>query len=544
MQKYYKKLVVVLLAGLSLTGCSLKTSSLSSSSMTSAAISTLTAASSATSSVSSVSSASSSNLLVSSSDKAEAIQAAYYRQYLKQQGTYCMPTTGNSKMLVVPVQFKGKEATSAEQETAEQRIDAAFFGTSEKTGWESVSSFYNKSSYGKLDIGGEVAPFYTTDETLNQYLASSNSSGSPTGGTNSILEGIYKTYFTGSDPKYKISDYDSDGDGTIDSVYMVYYYPYSNYSEETNLTDDSGFLWAYTYWENSNSYDELGVYSWSSYYFMEEGGYSLPDAHTFIHESGHILGLNDYYNCDPYKMIDGTQWYDLTAPAGGLTMQDNNVLDQDSMSKYSFGWIDPVAIDETSASATYSLKPFESSGDSIIIGNSLNGTAFDEYLIIEFYTPTGLNYMDSFGNKKYSNSYLQGFTVPGIKIYHADQRLGKISYKTEGRTSGWYWDEEYVENPNFSSSSSTDYYGMLSSNTPSYSNDGNNQLQLMEAEGTDRFITEHEFNPSNANALFRICMLQKMILLLTITIYSKKAMFSTIYSLRLFLMTDHLFLAR
>jgi hypothetical protein len=108
--------------------------------------------------------------------------------------------------------------------------------------------------------------------------------------------------------------------------------------------------------------------------------------------------------------------------------------------------------------------------------------------------------MDSFGNKKYSNSYLQGFTVPGIKIYHADQRLGKITYKTEGRTSGWYWNEEYVENPDLSSTSSTDYYSMLSSNTPSYSNDGNNQLQLMEAEGTDRFITEHEFNPSNANA--------------------------------------------
>ena len=52
----------------------------------------------------------------------------------------------------------------------------------------------------------------------------------------------------------------------------------------------------------------------------------------------------------------------------------------------------------------------------------MNHSPFDEYLLIEFYTPTGLNEKDSLA--KYAGVYPQMFQTNGIKIYHIDSRLG------------------------------------------------------------------------------------------------------------------------
>ena len=51
-------------------------------------------------------------------------------------------------MLVIPVNLDNSKKTDA----IYNNIKTAFEGTSEETGWESVKTFYNKSSYGKLTI--------------------------------------------------------------------------------------------------------------------------------------------------------------------------------------------------------------------------------------------------------------------------------------------------------------------------------------------------------------------------------------------------------
>ena len=50
-----------------------------------------------------------------------------------------------------------------------------------------------------------------------------------------------------------------------------------------------------------------------------------------------------------------------------------------------------------------------------------------KYLIIEYYTPTGLNYADS--HSKYSNRQLL-YSKNGIKVLHVDARLGKFVWNT------------------------------------------------------------------------------------------------------------------
>ena len=46
----------------------------------------------------------------------------------------------------------------------------------------------------------------------------------------------------------------------------------------------------------------------------------------------------------------------------------------------------------------------------------------DEYLLVEFYTPDGLNYLDA--KNQYPNRPI-GFTKSGIKIYQVDSRIAK-----------------------------------------------------------------------------------------------------------------------
>ena len=57
------------------------------------------------------------------------------------------------------------------------------------------------------------------------------------------------------------------------------------------------------------------------------------DTHTYIHETGHFLGLNDYYSDTP-----------TYSPIGKHDMMDANVGDHNSYSKMLLGWTKPYLV--------------------------------------------------------------------------------------------------------------------------------------------------------------------------------------------------------
>ena len=330
-----------------------------------------------------------------------------------------MNFTGETKMLVIPVNFEGNNLKyrqnagflSGGYATTSSRSDSdlykAFFGESSETGWESVSSYYYKSSYGKLHITGEVAPAYTVDCSIYD-LISGNVGGSLNDPTYYILEKAVEWVRNNSDIDFK--NYDRDSDGYIDSVFLVYNVDYDYKDASLDKADTNDLFWAFTYWDTDTkpSLDKPApcVYGWASKSFMDDGGYAKPDAHTYIHETGHILGLDDYYTYD-------TDDYDAL---GGLDMMDLNIGDHNAFSKSLLGWTNPTHVKEAT---TYTLRPFESSGDCLIIKPNWGGSFLDEYLIIEYYS-----------HSKYSNRELL-FSKNGIKVLHVDSRLGKFVWNTK-----------------------------------------------------------------------------------------------------------------
>ena len=311
-----------------------------------------------------------------------------------------MPSIGDVKILVIPVDFTDYKAS----DNMKSDLEKALFGTSYDTGWESLSTYYNKASYGKLNITGTVTDVYSTGKKSSYYDNQKDNAG-----VNEIIHGAL-TYF---DDTIDYNDYDSDKDGLIDSIYVIY-------SAPIDYDNDDSIWWAFTDEYLTEDYDyfdgiEADFFFFAGYEFLYEkpaSGVKLTyNTETFIHETGHLLGLDDYYDYDTSDRIN-------RGGLGGGDMMDCNIGDHNAYSKTILGWITPTIFDinrKGSEAVEFDLESFGKSGNAIIISKNFENSFYSEYYILDFYTPDGLNSMES-GNKGL-------FSKSGIVIYHISSQL-------------------------------------------------------------------------------------------------------------------------
>lgn len=315
--------------------------------------------------------------------------------------TMGISSLGQSNVLIIPVEFSDDKFTQDELE----KLEKAFFGTEEETGWESVQSYYQKSSYNKFTFNGTIlAPFNTNKQV--QYYDSSYQNGSDA--DYEILKAVLEFY----DNQINYADYDTNDDGYIDGIYLIY-------SAPVNYDNDESLYWAYVYQYFSEDYEyydgiEANYYLWAGIDFIKEVfiDYDTNDdvfininASTFIHETGHMLGLDDYYDYNPDVGPDGG--------LGGADMMDYTVGDHNPFSKIMLNWTTPYVI--SNQSTTVTLNPFVENGNVLLVSTNWNNTYFDEYFLIDFYTPTSINSDHAGYNGLFTNS--------GIRIYHIDARI-------------------------------------------------------------------------------------------------------------------------
>ncbi len=385
------------------------------------------------------------------------------------------PTTGTINVLVLPIEFSDYPFSASDI----QDIKDLTGGTAEDTKyWESLGSFYEKSSYGNLKFEFTYADKYSLGKTASSYYSSRSS-------TQDWADYAINQAVTQYKKSNSTTKFDSNGDGFIDAVIALYSAPHMQESSAIASIDSSGdCFWAYQYYvydniESANPSSPVPFcYFWASLYFFYEGtgskaSHTGVDAHTLTHEMGHVLGADDYYNYD--QNDSGTK----AEPSGQNVMMGYNILDHDAFTKLSYGWVKPYIPD---SSCVITLNPTESSGDCILLADSWNGTAFDEYVILEFYTPTGLNYKDS--HTRYSTRSL-GYSQPGIRVTHVDARLAKVTYEYSDYY-GWSYkshtmltDTQVQNGVGSISLTSAQQIEVANSNTPSYSKEGKNLMSLV-----------------------------------------------------------------
>lgn len=343
-----------------------------------------------------------------------------YNDYVKNNiyNVSACPLEGSPNLLVIPVWFTDSNrfiTSDAKKANVKEDIQKIYFGSTSETGWHSVSSYYKEESKGKLNLQGVVSDWYESG-------ISYRSAGSSSFDTSGLVQDAVNWYFsTTGDDRAK---YDSDGDKVMDGVMLIYAAP----DYVTLKQDQYTNLWAYCFWIQPES-TPLGVYPnvffWASYDFIY-GGNTAPtrtgssyyngdtmhcnlDAHTYIHEMGHVFGLEDYYDYSSYGYF----------PAGAFSMQDYNVGGHDPYSVFALGWASAYIPEDT---ATITISSFQENHDLILLSPHFNEyfSPFDEYILLELYTPSGLNEKDS--TYKYQGRII-GPKTSGIRVWHVDSRL-------------------------------------------------------------------------------------------------------------------------
>ena len=299
---------------------------------------------------------------------------------------WTIPAKGNPNVLVVPIEFS--DLTYDNPSEVVDRIDEAFNGESGNT-FQSQKSFYETSSFNQLSLTGIVTePFQT--EFSSSYYENLLGQDPNTVIIDELMEAL--------DASYDFSSFDLNEDNQLDGLYMIYNHPAGEWSS---------FWWAYLYsYFGNQTYDQImpTSYVWMPYEFVFYN--NQIDASTFIHETGHKLGLEDYYD---YGQDDGSgNEFGL----GGADMMDGTAGDHNPFSKLTLGWIEPKVANQ---SMDVVLRPYSTSGDALIITDAWDGSLFDEYLIAIYYTPTGLY-------EGWDDFYFDGRS--GMVLYHVDARLG------------------------------------------------------------------------------------------------------------------------
>ena len=320
------------------------------------------------------------------------------------------PTVGKPGVLVIPVEFS--DVTAAGKNYSIDKIVEAFEKDGEND-YYSLYDYYYMSSYGQLELDITVLDSWFRPSNPSTYYKSKTTDyyGRRTEiGDQMIIDEALKYL----EPKMDLSQFDSDNNGTIDSIILV---------TTLDINPDEVFYWAYRFWNiytdsNDEYYEYDGVYAndyfWASYQFLYEtydndGNLVYTDTtamntYTFIHEFGHVLGADDYYDTA-----------DVDSPMDYLDVMDAMAGDHNAYTKFNYGWLTSSRLVVADESVTLTLEDFSKNGDTIILANNWDTRlgAYQEYYVIVYYTNNGLNAGDNCGY----------FSRDGVIVYHVNASL-------------------------------------------------------------------------------------------------------------------------
>ena len=278
---------------------------------------------------------------------------------------------------------------------------------------KSVSSYYQFNSYGRADLDFHFM-IYDSGMTCGESYNSNS-------GSNDFLKDIFryaKDHYQGD-----FTELDKNGDGYADLVIFLG-------GEDPFRTVGNGDMY-YIYGSagSTNSESLPSVNDPEMKYFIKIPFYGLENEpspatqeqgiRTLIHEIGHAYGLMDYYDFVPYQ--DG-----LIDVLGTFDMQSHDIGDWNCFSRFAVGWLDPYLISNDVSSVTLKLTCSSENNSAVLIPTSRgwNGTAFDEYLLIDVMAPLGANGYDwDWGLNEWQIRPMGAQLEGGVRILHVDARL-------------------------------------------------------------------------------------------------------------------------
>lgn len=312
--------------------------------------------------------------------------------------------TGSKKGLVILVNFQDKKLANTHTQTV---FNNQFnqVGYSENNHIGSVHDYFYDQSYKQFDLTFDVVGPVTVSKNMNYYGAN-DSEGSDTHPAEMIIEACKLADAQGVNFK----DYDWDGDGYVDQVYVIY----AGYGEAYGASDDT--IWPHEWTLSSAQYygDGTGRLNLDGKYIDTYAcscelsgtrGTTLNGIGTACHEFSHCLGFPDFYD---------------TSYAGGFGMNSWDLMDGGSYNgpdgygevpagytayeRYEAGWLEPEILDK--AATITDMKPIGDEPEAYFI---FNEAETNEWFVLE-----------NRQNKGWFK-YVDTYTTPhGLLITHVD----------------------------------------------------------------------------------------------------------------------------
>ena len=341
--------------------------------------------------------------------RAQQMAAVRRRAIREMQATALVPMRapahmafGQKHFLVILVEFSDLDFTIEEpQQAISAMLNQNGYSQNGATG--SARDYYYDNSHGLFEPIFDVVGPVKLEKDKAYY--GHNVDNSDANAAEAIRDGCVLV-----DDVVDFSNYDLDGDGEVDLVYVIY----AGFGEADSSDDDS--IWPHQWYLSSAGYsltqDETKIdrYACGSE-LMGDG--RMDSIGTICHEFGHAMGLPDFYDSDYGENGETPALFYFSLMCSGSYVNDGwtppylNIMERTLL-----GWVDESALQEFPKDGVFTLT----SVDDNLAYKTLTDTE-GEYFIYEC--------RDNHGWDQY-------VPATGLLVYHVDQSNRKVSIKRDG----------------------------------------------------------------------------------------------------------------
>ncbi|NNE06783.1 MAG: M6 family metalloprotease domain-containing protein [Xanthomonadales bacterium] len=317
---------------------------------------------------------------------------------------------GTVKNLVILVRFSDHTGRTQPSEADIDVLMNAVGGDPVLAPTGSVRDVYLENSYGQMTLDSTITNWTTVSNT-EAYYADGDS------GTSRLWEALREA-LDDADAYINFNDYDTDGDGYIDSITFLH----SGYGAEWGGTDAYGAhfidrIWSHRWAIQPSWQSNEGVRVFNYHISPALWGLSGSDIGrigVIAHETGHFFGLPDLYDTGG-EAGNGIGSWGMMANSWGFDGSQLCPPHFSPWSKVALGWYSPTVIADP---GQYTLNEAEFNAEAYRIDA---GYPANEYLMIENRQSTG-----------FDCSIPQG----GLLIWHIDD---DADHQTQGYPgqAGW-----------------------------------------------------------------------------------------------------------
>ncbi len=338
--------------------------------------------------------------------KAKASQSNQRRVQTRSSGS---SLTGEKRGIVILVEFSDKSMTYG-QSDFDQAFNLQGYDYGGSVG--SVRDYFLSQSYQQLTIDFDVVGPYTLSNSMSYYGRNKNN-GDDNHPAEMVIEAVQA-----ANSSVDFSNYDWDGDGYVDQVFVVY----AGYSEAQGASTNT--IWphewnlssAKTYNDGTGPQTLDGVIV-DTYACANEllgtSGSTMEGIGTACHEFSHCLGLPDTYDTSGSNY--GMGYWDVM-DAGNYNGNGYVPAGFTSYERWFAGWLTPTEL--TSYTQIDSMRPLATTPEAYIIRNQGDT---DEYYLLE-------NRSDTLWDASLAAS--------GLLVVHVDYDEDVWNQNTVNTTSG------------------------------------------------------------------------------------------------------------